>query len=57
MKIKYRNETLSFNNSQYCIDCWLYEYGKANRTCFGLYCKVNSDVGFNIINDYETLEL
>ena len=57
MKIKYRNETLSLNNSQYCIDCWLYEYGKANRTCFGLCCKVNSDVGFNITNDCEILEL
>ena len=57
MKIKYRNEILSLNNSRYCIDCGLYEYGKANRTCFGLCVKVNSDVGFNMTNDCEILEL
>ena len=57
MKIKYRNETLSLNQSKYCIDCAIYEYVGSNGTCFGLCCKVNSEAGFNMTNDCEILEL
>lgn len=57
MKIKYRNETLQPNNNPYCINCAIYQYTKAHRTCFGLCCKVKSIGGLNMINDCEVLEL
>ena len=57
MKIKYRNEILQSNDSPYCIDCAIYQYTKADGTCFGLCDKVKSVEGFNIINDCEVLEL
>lgn len=57
MKIKYRNETLSPNQSKYCIDCAICEYVGLNRTCFGLCHKTHVFGGFNRINGYKALEL
>lgn len=56
MKIKYRNDTLSPNQSLYCIDCAIYDY-YAHRTCFGLCYKTNVFGGFNTVNNCEVLEL
>lgn len=57
MKIKYRNETLHPNHSQYCIHCAIHEYTKADKNCFGLCYKINLAKGFNIIDDCKVLEL
>lgn len=57
MKIKYRNETLSPNQSKYCINCVMYEYTRLNGTCFGLCHKTHVPGGFNRINGYKVLEL
>ena len=57
MKIKYRNETLSPNQSKYCINCAIYKYVDINGTCFGLCCKIPVPGGFNITDDCEVLEL
>ena len=57
MKIKYRNEILQSNDSPYCIDCAIYQYTKADGTCFGLCCKMYIPGGFNITDDCEVLEL
>ena len=57
MKIKYRNETLSPNQSKYCIDCAIYKYVGIDGSCFGLCSKTKVFGGFNMINDCEILEL
>lgn len=57
MKIKYRNETLSPNQSKYCIDCAIYKYVEVDGSCFGLCCKMYVPEGFNITDDCEVLEL
>lgn len=57
MKIKYRNETLSPNQSKYCINCVLYEYARLNGTCFGLCHKTYVFGGFDVSDDCEVLEL
>lgn len=57
MKIKYRDNTLKPNESQWCMDCDIYEYAKAHRTCFGLCYKTHVHGGFNITEDCEVLEL
>lgn len=57
MKIKYGNETLNPNRSKYCIDCALYKYVGSSGRCFGLCSKTKVFGGFNIINDFEVLEL
>lgn len=57
MKIKYRDNTLTPNKSQWCMDCAIYECTKAHRTCFGLCSKTHAPGGFNITYDYEVLDL
>lgn len=57
MKIKYGNETLNPNRSKYCIDCAIYKYVASSGMCFGLCSKTKVFGGFNIINDFEVLEL
>ena len=57
MKLKYRNETLSPNQSKYCINCVIYEYARLNGTCFGLCHKTHVFGGFDVSDDCEVLEL
>lgn len=57
MKIKYRNETLSPNQSKYCINCAIYQYVTCDRSCFGLCAKTEVPGGFNKINNWAVLEL
>lgn len=57
MKIKYGNETLNPNRSKYCTDCDIYKYVESSGRCLGLCSKTKVFGGFNIINDFEVLEL
>ena len=56
MKIKYRNDTFRPNDSPWCIDCDIYKYDEID-TCARLCNKNEPFGGFNIINDFEVLEL
>lgn len=57
MKIKYRNETLSPNQSEYCSDCAIYKYVGVNATCSGLCYLLHLFEGLGVVNDCEVLEL
>lgn len=58
MKIKYRDNTLKPNKSQWCMDCAIYEYvKKVDGGCFGLCYKTHVPGGFNITDDCKVLEL
>ena len=57
MKIKYRDNTLNPNNSQWCMGCYIYQDTKTHRTCSGLCYKTYVPGGFNISADYEVFEL
>ena len=56
MKIKYRNDTLTPNQSKYCINCAIYKY-VVNGCCIGLCYKINVPGGFFTVNNCEILEL
>jgi hypothetical protein len=57
MKIKYRNETLTPNQSEYCSDCAIYKYVGVNETCSGLCYLLHLFEGLGVVNDCEVLEL
>ena len=57
MKIKYRNETLSPNQSECCIDCAIYKYVGINKTCSGLCYLLGLFEGLGVVNNCEVLEL